>query len=177
MLMDISMRYIHSLRTLQRQYAKTEKQLRKSQKNVDLMKMLGLEKSLLYLSTSLAGNQTTLGIIQGGRVISLREDDRDMLEDVLIETQQAAEMSQIYLSVLTRTMDTFSNIISNNLNTVIRRLTVITIVLAIPTIIFSFYGMNTSWLPFSEWWIFPGVLALVATVAIWLLLSRSKSFQ
>lgn len=176
-LLHISQRYQICLRSISRQFVKTERQLRKSLKNEDLIKMLGLEKSLLYFSTSLKADQATLAKIKTGRLIKLYEEDQDLLDDVLIEVQQAIEMSTIYTSILTRTMDTFGSVISNNLNSVMRTLTIITVVLAIPTIVFSFYGMNVDELPLVSSWIFPTALSVVAGVLVAILLVRSKFFR
>ena len=176
-LLHISQRYVVCLRSVSRQYLKTERQLRKSLKNEDLIKMLGLEKSLLYFSTSLKADEATLAKIKTGRVIKLYEEDTDLLDDVLIEIQQAIEMSTIYTSLLTRTMDTFSSVISNNLNSVMRTLTIITVVLAIPTIVFSFYGMNVADLPFAWTWLIPTGIALVAATVVAIVLVRGRFFK
>lgn len=90
-----------------------------------------------------------------GKLIKLYEEDQDLLEDVLIEIHQAIEMCNIYSNILSGTMDAFASVISNNLNIVMKVLTVITIVMAIPNIIFGFYGMNVNGLPGVQWWWFP----------------------
>ena len=123
--------------------------------------MLGLEKSLVYFSTSLKSDEITLNKIMRGKVIKLYEEDQDLLEDVMIEVRQAIEMSNIYKDILSGTMDAYASIISNNLNIVMKVLTVITIVMAIPNVIFGYYGMNVKGLPVAVWW-FPLVLAIVA---------------
>ena len=111
-------------------------------KNKELIQLLGLEKSLVYFSTSLKSTETVLEKILRGRVIKLYEEDQELLEDVLIEVKQAIEMSNIYSNILSGTMDAFASVISNNLNIVMKVLTVITIVMSVPTMVFSFYGMN-----------------------------------
>ena len=135
--------------------------------NEELIKMLGLQKSLVYFSTSLKANENVLNRIKAGRVLPLYEEDKDLLDDVLIELRQAMEMCSITTSLLEGTMDTFSSIISNNTNTSMRILTIIMIVMTLPTIIFSFYGMNVEGLPHTESWALPIVLAaLFITAAI-----------
>ena len=130
--------------------------------------MLGLEKSLVYFSTSLKTDEVTLNKISRGRLIKLYEEDQDLLEDVLIEIHQAIEMCNIYSNILSGTMDAFASVISNNLNIVMKVLTVITIVMAIPNIIFSFYGMNVSGLPIPQWW-FPTLIAIIIMIiASWI---------
>ena len=110
--------------------------------NKELFQLLGLEKSLVYFSTSLKANELTLEKILRGRIIKLYEDDQDLLEDVLIEIKQAIEMCSIYSGILSGTMDAFASIISNNLNIVMKILAAVTMVMAIPNIVFGFYGMN-----------------------------------
>ncbi len=87
-----------------------------------------------------------------GRVIKLYEEDQELLEDVLIEVKQAIEMSNIFSNILSGTMDAFASVISNNLNIVMKVLTVITIVMSVPTMVFSFYGMNVLDLPLPYTW-------------------------
>ena len=111
-------------------------------RNKELFQLLGLEKSLVYFSTSLKSNELTLEKILRGRIIKLYEEDQDLLEDVLIEIKQAIEMCNIYSGILSGTMDAFASIISNNLNIVMKILAAVTIVMAIPNIVFGFYGMN-----------------------------------
>ncbi len=176
-LLDIAQRYQKCLANVSRQFIRTEKLLRKSMRNEHLIKMLGFEKSLLYFSTSLKADQATLSKIRTGRIIPLYEDDQDLLDDVLIEVQQAMEMCSIYSSILTRTMETFGNVISNNLNAVMRTLTIITVVLAVPTIVFSFYGMNVDDLPLAGTWFFPTLLSLATAALVAVLLSRSRFFK
>ncbi len=125
---------------------------------------MDLEKSLVYFSTSLKADEITLEKIMRGRYLKLYEEDQDLLEDCLIEIKQAIEMSSIYLNILSGTMDAFASVISNNLNIVMKVLTSITILMAIPTIIFSFYGMNVQGLPFDMSILVPDGLALAATL-------------
>ena len=96
-----------------------------------------------------------------------------MLEDVLIEIKQAIDMSNIYSSILSTMMEAFSSVISNNLNFVMWRLTVITVIMAIPTMVYSFYGMNTSGLPMPVTW-FPTLLSVVLTLIVAFLLLKMK---
>lgn len=168
-LLKVAQSFLIRLKHINKMSTQMEIQLHKSMKNKELFQLLGFEKSLVYFSTSLKANEITLEKILRGRVIKLYEDDQELLEDVLIEFKQAIEMSNIYSSILSGTMDAFASIISNNLNIVMKVLTIITTLMAIPTMIFSFYGMNVSglWIPVS--W-FPlalsGVLVLVAGVIL-----------
>ena len=170
MLLRVAQRYLVCLRSIMRQIRESERTLRKTMQNRELMKMLGLEKSLVYFSTSLKGLESTVSRISSGRMMELYEDDRELLDDVMIEIRQAAEMCSIYSNILNGITDTFSSVISNNLNITMRTLTIITLVLAIPTIVFSFYGMNVEMLPLinSPWFavLIAAVLCVIAVVIL-----------
>lgn len=143
-------KYLYYLRAINRKSSEVEVLLHQSTKNIYLFQMLELEKSLVFFSTSLKTNQMVLDKLQRGRILKLYEDDRELLEDLSIEVDQGIEMASIYSNILSGQMDAFASIISNNLNIVMKRLTIITIIMAIPTIVFSFYGMNVSGLPFPH---------------------------
>lgn len=163
LLLRVALRFLQCLKQIEKITGAIEKQLHKSMKNKELIQLLGLEKSLVYFSTSLKADQITLEKILRGRVIKLYDEDQDLLEDVLIEVKQAVEMTDIHSNILSGIMDAYASIISNNLNIVMKRLTIITILMAIPTIVFSFYGMNVH-LPFKALsWIFPMIVSLIAT--------------
>ena len=151
-LLRIAARFLIYLKQIDRISSNTEHRLHQSMRNKELIQLLGLEKSLVFFSTSLKSDEITLEKILRGRIIKLYEEDEDLLEDVLIEVKQAIEMCNIYSGILSGMMDAFASVISNNLNIVMKVLTAITIVMAIPNIVFSFYGMNVSGLPFPVWW-------------------------
>lgn len=176
LLLRISQRFLIYLRQIDRISSRTEQRLHQSMKNKELIQMLGLEKSLVYFSTSLKTDEVTLNKIMRGKLIKLYEDDQDILDDVLIEIRQAIEMCNIYSNILSGTMDAFASVISNNLNIVMKVLTVITIVMAIPNIIFSFYGMNVSGLPSPTWW-FPTILAIVACIIATIIFKKKDMFH
>lgn len=163
-LLQVSKRYLFYLRRIDKLYNHMERQLYKSQRNKELIQLLDLEKSLVYFNTSLKANEVTLNKIFRGRVVKLYEEDQDLLEDVLIEVRQAIEMTSIYSSIISGMMDAFASVISNNLNVIMKVLTSITILLTIPNIIFSFYGMNVAGLPMDHFWWFP--LAIAAAVVV-----------
>lgn len=123
--------------------------LKNSMKNKELLKLLSLEKGLVYFTTSLKSNEIVMEKTMRGKIIKLYEDDEDILEDAITENRQAIEMAKIYSDILNGTMDAYASIISNNLNGVMKFLTSITIVLAVPTMISSFWGMNVG-LPFQN---------------------------
>ena len=176
LLLRISQRYLIYLRQIDRISSRTEQRLHKSMQNKELIQMLGLEKSLVYFSTSLKTDEITLNKIMRGKAIKLYDEYQDLLYYVLIEIHQAIEMCNIYSNILSGTMDAFASVISNNLNIVMKVLTVITIVMAIPNIIFSFYGMNVAGLPFPQWW-FPTGLAIVACIIATIIFIKKDMFH
>ena len=134
--------YLHYLRSIEKISNKVESDLQKSMKNKELNQLLKLEKSLVYFSTSLKSNESVLEKMLKFEAIKRFEEDQDLLDDVIIENKQALEMTNIYSSILRGMMDAFSSIISNNLNIVMKSLTIITIALSVPTMISGFFGMN-----------------------------------
>ncbi len=170
-------KYLQYLKQIDKISSNLETQLHKSTKNEVLVQLLGLEKSLVYFSTSLKSDEITLEKILRGRVIRMYEDDQDLLEDVLIEVKQAIEMANIYSSTLSRTMDAFSAIISNNLNIAMKILTSITILLQIPSIIFSFFGMNVAGLWFDQFVWFPLIVSIIAAALLAIILIKNKMFK
>lgn len=177
LLLRISQRYLIYLRQIDRISSRTEQRLHKSMQNKELIQMLGLEKSLVYFSTSLKTDEITLNKIMRGKAIKLYDEDQDLLDDVLIEIHQAIEMCNIYSNILSGTMDAFASVISNNLNIVMKVLTSITVLMAIPTMIFSFYGMNigeeAGGLPFAGTiWIPCAVAAVITAVVAWFLYKK-----
>lgn len=174
-LLEVSQSYIDALRVLEKQTMALERKMRKKQNNEGLMSMLGIEKSLLYMSTSLKSSAPTLQAIKNGQFAKLFDEDEELLNDVIVEYRQASEMCSIYTDVITRAMDAFSGVVSNNVNASMGVLTTITLLLSIPTVVFSFYGMNTNLLPMSDSWVFPMLLSVaLAAVAIVVLLRWRK---
>ena len=127
-----------------------EHELHKSMKNKELIELFDLEKSLVYFTTSLRSNEMVLEKMLRLESIKKYPEDRELLEDVIIENKQAIEMANIYSNILNGTMDAFASIISNNLNIVMKTLTSITIVMSVPTMIASFYGMNVEGMPLAN---------------------------
>ena len=136
--------YLHSLRVINRQIHEYEKLLRKRINDSDLLVMLDFEKSLIYFTTSLQGLRATVSHVEFKETVHITSDEDELLDNVKIEIAQASEMCNIYTDILEGITDAFSNVLNNNLNTTMRILTGITIILAMPTIIFSFYGMNVA---------------------------------
>lgn len=170
-LLRVAARFLVCLKQIDKISSLTERQLHRSMRNQELIQLLDIEKSLVYFSTSLKSNEVTLEKILRGRIIKLYEEDEDLLEDVIIEVKQAIEMCNIYSGILSGTMDAFASIISNNLNIVMKVLTSLTIIMTIPTMISSFYGMNVEGLPMPYFW-FPmalsiGLTVIAAAILLW----------
>ena len=176
MLLQVAKRYLQYLKQIDKIYNYMERQLYKSQRNKELIQLLDLEKSLVYFNTSLKANEVTLEKILRGRIVTLYEEDHDLLEDVLIEVRQAIEMANIYSSIISGMMDAFASVISNNLNVIMKVLTSLTILLTLPNIIFGFYGMNVANLPLDQFWWFPLVVAVVAIVVVGIVLKIKDLF-
>lgn len=175
-LLRIVTRFVQYLKQIDKISSYSEKQLHKTMRNKELIQLLSLEKSLVYFSTSLKANEVTLEKIHRGRIIRLYEEDEDLLEDVLVEVRQAVEMCGIFTNILSNTMDAFSSIINNNLNIVMKILTSLTVLMAIPTMISGFWGMNVHDLPFPSFW-FPVSLAAVLTGLVALILMKKGMFK
>lgn len=175
-LLQVAKRYLQYLKQIDKIYTYMERQLYKSQRNKEIIQLLELEKSLVYFSTSLKANEVTLEKILRGRIVTLYEEDHDLLEDVLIEVRQAIEMANIYSSIISDMMDAFSSVISNNLNMIMKVLTSLTVLLTLPNIIFGFYGMNVRNLPLDHFWWFPALIAVIFMVVVAIILKRKDLF-
>ena len=154
--------FLRYLKEINRRSNAIEIELQLSVRNFELIQLLNLEKSLVYFTTSLKSNQLLFEKLMKTRLIQLDEEDRDWLEDVGIDNRQAIEMADIYSNILSGMMDAFASVISNNLSMVMKRLTIISLVLMIPTMITSFYGMNIK-NPMSEW---PGYSSLILILVV-----------
>ena len=149
-LQRVSAFYLRYLGRIDRETDKVERELRASMKNAEIFDLLSLQKSLVYFTTSLRSNEAVLQKLLRGKVVKMYEEDEDLLEDVIVENKQASEMAKIYTDILTGMMGAFTSVISNNLNRVMKLLTSLTILLAIPTIVFSFFGQNVK-VPFGSY--------------------------
>lgn len=162
--------YLHYLRIIDKKSEMVEGRLHKSQRNRELIELLELEKSLVYFTTSLRSNEVVLEKLMKVEKIKHYPEDEDLLEDVIIENKQAIEMANIYSGILSGTMDAFASVISNNLNIVMKFLATVTIVMSIPTMVYSAYGMNvnTAGMPFANspygFWIVIGISAVIALI-------------
>lgn len=171
-----SVQFLYFLRQIARVGDATERQLKKSMRNQELMLLLEIEKSLVYFTTSLKSNEVVLEKLRRTAMVKKYPDDFELLEDVIIENKQAIEMAQTYANILANTRDAFSALISNNLNIVMKKLTLITIVLAIPTIISGLWGMNLADIPFAQtpygFFIVLGLAFIIGLILAWLLFKK-----
>lgn len=165
--------YLRYLRRIDRHSSEIEAQLQGALKNEQVIRLLNLSKSLVYFTTSLRANQLVMEKLMRSQLkkaepepdvlpqtLAIYPEDEDLLEDVIIENRQAIEMAETYSNTLSGLMDAFASVISNNLNIVMKFLTSVTIILALPTMVASFWGMNVR-LPFGDSaWGMPVTLAL-----------------
>ena len=174
-------KFLTYLKQIDKASQRIQIELRKSTRNKEILQMLDLQNSLVYFSTSLTGNDTVISKImaakgQLGQFLRLYEEDMDILEDVSIETKQAIEMCSIYRDILATTTDGYASVISNNANSVMKLLTSITLVISIPTLIASIWGMN-SWVPGQAsklgFWIV-AACSFIATVVTIIILKKKK---
>lgn len=173
--------FLHYLRIIDKKSEEVEEKLQAATRNEELIELLELEKSLVYFTTSLKSNEMVLERLLRVERIKQYPDDTDLLEDVIIENKQAIEMANVYSGILSSMTDAFASIVSNNLNIVMKFLATVTIVLSIPTMIFSAYGMNldADGMPFagnSAGFAIVIVLALLLSLVIAFIFSKKDLF-
>ena len=142
-------RFLIDVRQINKQVDRTEDRLESSTQNKELLELLRLEKSLVYFMTALKANELMMERVKRDRIMEMYEEDADLLDDVLIENLQAIEMVGIASNILTSMSGTFASVINNNVNQVVKLLTVTTILVAIPTLITGVFGMNVP-IPLQE---------------------------
>ncbi len=141
--------YLVCLRVIDHEVEILEEKLQVSQRNKELLDILKYQKSLTYFTTALRANELMMERLQRMRLFHMYPEDEELLEDVLTEIRQAIEMVNISANILNQMMDTFASIISNNLNVVMKILALVTIVISLPTLVASIFGMNVD-LPYQE---------------------------
>ena len=157
--------YLRYLKEINQQTAVLEHDLEKSIKNSELSKLLKMEKCLVYFITSIKANEIVLAKLRNSKKIT-SEINEDLLEDAMIENKQALEMAQIYSDIQSGMMDAFASVISNNLNVVMKQLTLISIILMIPTLIASFVGMNVPNAMENAGWAMPAIVVFSLLLSI-----------
>lgn len=169
LLLNAATHYLQDLTRINARSEETEKSLHNSMRNKELIEMLSLQKSLVYFTTSLRSNHTVLDKLLRSKAIIQYPNDEELLEDVIEENKQAIEMTDIYSNILSSTMDAYASVIANNQSTVMKMLALITIILSIPTMIFSAYGMNlvSEGMPLTgSYWGFAIIIGIALVVSI-----------
>ncbi|AUS95103.1 magnesium transporter [Clostridium thermosuccinogenes] len=177
-LFEIAREFLTYLRHINKKTDDVERALHKSMKNKELLKLLDFEKSLVFFTTSLKSNEIVMEKLLRGKYLKMYEEDQDLLEDVIIENKQAIEMANIYSSILSGMMDAFASVISNNLNIVMKFLTSVTIVLSVPTMISSFFGMNVP-VPYASnplGFFYVLLISLAVSLVVIYILSKKEMF-
>lgn len=183
-MMGNAKRFLSSLRQIDKKSLRVQAELHRSMKNKELIQLLALENSLVYFSTSLSANIGVYNKMERFPAVAENETYKDLFDDMVIETRQAVEMCNIYRDILSGTMDAYASIISNNMNIVMKLLTVVTLIISIPTLIASIWGMNVN-VPFGEgsaawpwgFWIVIGICVAATAVSAFLLIRSTNSIR
>ena len=173
-----NLNFLRYLKEINRRSTSIQNEMREEIENKEILQLLGLEKSLVYFATSLKSNSLLLQKMKTTRLIKFEDDDIDFVEGVAIDNRQAIEMADTYTNILFGVMDAFSSVTSNNLNGVLKKLSIINLVMMAPTFVTSFFGMNYK-LPFEQ---LPGYIPVLIATSLcivsvglsWLLLSFNK---
>lgn len=177
-------RFLHCLKQIDRKNHRIQSELGRTMRNAEIIQLLDLQNSLVFFSTSLTSNERVHEKLSKVEAVATREDYQDLYDDVSIENKQAIETCNIYKNILSVTMDAYGSVISNNANDSMRKLTIITILLAIPTMIAGFWGMNMP-VPFENgvrlyetgwFWLVIGV-TLVVTACVAMLILKPKGMR
>lgn len=171
-----SQKYQLYLRQIEAVSEKVSDKLYRNMNNRGLMEMMELDKSLIYFSASLKTDSNTLEKLRMGRILPLNSTEKELLDDVIIEYAQASDMCTIYTSINERVSNGCNSVLSNNMNDIMKTLTVITIVMSIPNMIYGFYGMNVIGLPFPQAW-FPLALSIILCILCWIYFRFSHRFK
>ena len=173
-----NLNFLRYLKEINRRSTSIQNEMRLEIENQEILQMLGLEKSLVYFTTSLKSNSLLLQKMKSTKLIKFDEDDLDFVEGVAIDNRQAIEMADTYSNILFGVMDAFSSVTSNNLNVVMKKLAIINLVMMAPTFVTSFFGMNFK-LPFET---LPGyvpvtaatILCIISVGISWVLLNINR---
>lgn len=176
LMFSISQKYQLYLRQIEAESERISDRLYKNISNKGISEMMELDKSLIYFSASLNADENILQKIRNGRILPIDEEDHDLLDDVLIEYQQSLDMCTIYTSINERVSNGCNSILSNNMNDIMKKLTVITIVMSIPNMIYGFYGMNVGDLPLPYAW-FPFTFSIICCIICWIYFQISGRYK
>ncbi|MDD6196645.1 MAG: magnesium transporter CorA family protein [[Clostridium] aminophilum] len=174
-MLRVSLSYQRALTVIDKARTEFEENIEKITEEADLISLHELESTLVYFATSLRGNANVLNKLARYGQLQQYPEDRELLDDVIIENQQAIEMTQIYRDIIDGTRQLISTLMDNRLNEVMKRLTSITLILAVPTMISGMYGMNvdTRWMPFANtfqgFWIIGAIIIVICIILLWIL--------
>lgn len=177
MIYNIAILYLSDLRKIDQKIDTIEAQLYEKMSNEKLAELLKIEKTLVYYNTALSDNTKIMKKLMRGRYYTIYEEDEDLIEDTIIELEQAHEMAKVNAEVLRSMLDAFSSMISNNLNSAMKTLASITIILTVPMVISSFFGMNVMFGatvkdPWFVWFLF--AVSLLLTGVIFIIMKRKN---
>ena len=164
LLYAVSTKYLSYLRLINKASQRVQSTLEKNMKNDAILEMLDLQKSLVYFSTSISANDAVIEKLKKQSYLKKYEEDQDVIDDASIENKQAAEMCSIYREIMNGTMEAYGTIITNNVNDIMKILAALTLVLSVPTLIASLFGMNLGGIPgvHSPWGF--GVVCLISII-------------
>jgi magnesium transporter len=174
----VSTNFLEFLKEINQRRNILEQKLYDSNRNAELLELVRIQKSLVYFITALRSNELLMIKIARTNFLQLNEDEKEFLDDLIVDTSQALEMANTYTTILSSTLDAFASIISNNLNNVLKRLTSITIILSLPALVTSIYGMNVP-IPGQNWphsFYVPIILSLIISVIISAYFMKKKWF-
>lgn len=177
-------RFLYCLKQIDRKNHRIQTEVGKTMKNEEIIQLLDLQNALVYFSTALSANDRVHEKLSKVEAVSAREDYQDLYDDLNIENKQAIETCSIYKNILSVTMDAYGSVISNNANDAMKTLTIITILLAVPTLIAGIWGMNMP-VPFQKdvafgetvWFWIVIAVAVIVTVVIAVLLLKGNPFK
>ncbi|MFT3844012.1 MAG: magnesium transporter CorA family protein [Lacibacter sp.] len=170
--------YMEFLKEINHRRNLLEQKLYDANRNEELLNLMRIQKSLVYFVTALRSNEMLLMKMQRTNFLTLTEEEDELLQDLIVDTSQALEMANIYTNILSSTLDAFASIISNNQNQTMKRLTSITIMMQLPTLVASIYGMNVP-IPGAETkfaFYFPIIISLILSLLIGFYFMRKKLF-
>ena len=170
--------FMEYLKEINHRRNQLEQKLYDSNRNEELLQLVRVQKSLVYFVTALRSNEMLMMKMVRTNFLQLNEDEKEILDDLIVDNSQALEMANIYTNILSSTLDAFASIISNNLNNVMKRLTSITIILSLPALVTSIYGMNVP-IPYdhsAHAFYIPIVLSLIVSVVISWYFMKKKWF-
>lgn len=174
--------YLLYLRSIEKKSEIVEDNLHEATQNSELLELLKLQKSLVYFTTSLRSNEVVMEKLFKNERFKKYPEDEELLEDVIIENKQAIEMANIYTGIISGMTDSFASIISNNMNVVMKTLAIVTIVLSVPTMIYSAYGMNVALngMPFAQsdyGFLIIIVASLILSIIVAIIFVKTKMFK